>query len=68
MHADRAFIAAAIQAGANDYVVKDEGTEKLLQALDRLIASHSHDLEGMISPVLPAGADPKTIPPRAAKK
>ena len=67
MHADRAFIDAAIQAGANDYVVKDEGTEKLLQALDRLIASHSHDLEEMIPPVLPVGTEPKTIPPRAAK-
>ena len=55
MHAERAFIEAAIQAGADDYVVKEQGPEKLLQALDRLITRHCHDLEGMISTVLPTG-------------
>jgi DNA-binding NarL/FixJ family response regulator len=67
MHAERAFIEAAIQAGADDYVVKEEGPEKLLQALDRLITQHCHDLEGMSYTVLPIGADPKAMLPRAAQ-
>ena len=63
MHAERAFIEAAMQAGANDYVVKAEGTEKLLQALDRLIASHRHDVEGMMPSVHPTGANLEATPP-----
>ena len=67
MHAEPAFIEAAIQAGANDYVIKAEGTEKLLQALDRLIASHSHDVKGLIPSVLPTAANPEATPPRPSK-
>ena len=67
MHAERAFIEAAIQSGADDYIVKGEGSEKLLQALDRLITGYCHEFKGMLPTVLPTAADPGSLPPRATK-
>jgi len=67
MHAERAFIEAAMQAGADDYVIKEEGTEKLLQVLEQLIGRqpvHSEDMP----PAPPLrGIDPGLLPPRASK-
>lgn len=68
MHADRAFIEAALQAGADDYVVKGEGAENLLQALERQSACCHRDTKRMIPPVLPARTNPNAPPPPAPKR
>jgi len=37
MHDEVSFVRAAFQAGANGYVTKDEGSEKLIEAIHRLM-------------------------------
>jgi len=68
MHAERAFIEAAIQAGADDYVVKAEGTEKLLQALERLIERHRKLMGNVMPPPPSPGVDPIVLPPRSPER
>jgi two-component system response regulator DevR len=48
MHGERAFIEAAIRAGADEYVVKDQGTEKLLQAVKRLVQCREHNADEIV--------------------
>jgi DNA-binding NarL/FixJ family response regulator len=37
MHSDPSFIRAAFRAGADGYVVKEEGTEKLIEAISAVV-------------------------------
>ena len=40
MHADRRFVVAALQAGAVGYLLKDDGFDDLVQAIERVMGGH----------------------------
>lgn len=67
MHAERAFVEAARQAGAHEYVVKEEGTEKLLRRLEQLIVRDRPDSEDILPLPGARGIHPGRLPPRTSK-
>jgi DNA-binding NarL/FixJ family response regulator len=66
MHDESIYAQRVLNAGANGYIMKQEATRKVVEAIRRVLKGEIYLSEKMIAAMLQCYADPRTPPPGAS--